>query len=99
MEDESCVIHSNKTQNYRIRSIRQFDEGKNRILLATDVMARGLDFDNVTHVINFDTPDFPENYMHRIGRTGRAEKEGKTILFSTEKEQESKEKIEDSNGL
>ena len=92
--NESCIIHSNKTQNYRIRSIRQFDEGKNRILLATDVMARGLDFDNVSHVINFDTPDFPENYMHRIGRTGRAEKEGKTILFSTEKEQESKEKIE-----
>ncbi|WP_299057166.1 DEAD/DEAH box helicase [uncultured Polaribacter sp.] len=92
--DEMCVIHSNKTQNYRIRSIRQFDEGKNRILLATDVMARGLDFENVSHVINFDTPEFPENYMHRIGRTGRAEKEGKTILFSTEKEQEAKEAIE-----
>ena len=92
--DEMCVIHSNKTQNYRIRSIKQFDEGKNRILLATDVMARGLDFDKVSHVINFDTPDFPENYMHRIGRTGRAEKAGKTILFSTEKEQEAKERIE-----
>ena len=92
--DEMCVIHSNKTQNYRIRSIRQFDEGKNRILLATDVMARGLDFDKVSHVINFDTPDFPENYMHRIGRTGRAEKAGKTMLFSTEKEQEAKKGIE-----
>tara|TARA_R110002126_G_scaffold291479_3_gene453120 strand:+ start:52047 stop:53399 length:1353 start_codon:yes stop_codon:yes gene_type:complete len=92
--DEMCVIHSNKTQNYRIRSIRQFDEGKNRILLATDVMARGLDFDNVSHVINFDTPDFPENYMHRIGRTGRAEKAGTTILLSTEKEQIAKKGIE-----
>jgi len=92
---EICVIHSNKTQNYRIRSIKQFDEGKNRILLATDVMARGLDFDNVSHVINFDTPDFPENYMHRIGRTGRAEKAGKTILLSTEKEQPAKSEIED----
>lgn len=92
--DEMCVIHSNKTQNYRIRSIRQFDEGKNRILLATDVMARGLDFDEVSHVINFDTPDFPENYMHRIGRTGRAERAGKTILFSTEKEQKAKLGIE-----
>ena len=91
---ETCVIHSNKTQNYRIRSIRQFDEGNNRILVATDVMARGLDFDNVSHVINFDTPDFPENYMHRIGRTGRAEKAGKTILLSTAKEQEAKEEIE-----
>ncbi|MFC4267652.1 DEAD/DEAH box helicase [Polaribacter marinivivus] len=92
---ETCVIHSNKTQNYRIRSIRQFDEGNNRILVATDVMARGLDFDNVSHVINFDTPDFPENYMHRIGRTGRAEKAGKTILLSTEKEQEAKLNIEE----
>jgi ATP-dependent RNA helicase RhlE len=92
--DEMCVIHSNKTQNYRIRSIKQFDEGKNRILLATDVMARGLDFDKVSHVINFDTPEFPENYMHRIGRTGRAEEAGKTILFSTEKEQEAKAEIE-----
>lgn len=92
--NESCVIHSNKTQNYRIRSIRQFDEGFNRILLATDVMARGLDFDNVSHVINFDTPDFPENYMHRIGRTGRAEKQGNSILLSTEKEQKLKEAIE-----
>jgi len=92
--DEICVIHSNKTQNYRVRSITQFDEGVNRILVATDVMARGLDFDNVSNVINFDTPDFPENYMHRIGRTGRAEKAGNTILLSTEKEQEAKEAIE-----
>jgi ATP-dependent RNA helicase RhlE len=92
--DEICVIHSNKTQNYRIRSIRQFDDGMNRILVATDVMARGLDLDEISHVINFDTPNFPENYMHRIGRTGRAEHEGKTILFSTEKEQEDKEAIE-----
>merc|ERR1711916_377366 len=77
-----------------IRSIRQFDEGTNRILIATDVMARGLDFDNVSHVINFDTPDFPENYMHRIGRTGRAERKGNSILFSTAKEDAAKEKIE-----
>jgi ATP-dependent RNA helicase RhlE len=97
--DEICLIHSNKTQNYRIRSIRQFDEGMNRILVATDVMARGLDFDGVSHVINFDTPMFPENYMHRIGRTGRAEKEGQTMLFSTPKEQEHKAAIEDLMGI
>jgi ATP-dependent RNA helicase RhlE len=89
-----CVIHSNKTQNYRVRSIRQFDEGENRILVATDVMARGLDLDEISHVFNFDTPNFAENYMHRIGRTGRAEHEGKTILFSTPKEQEDKDAIE-----
>ena len=86
--NQSCIIHSNKTQNYRLRSIEQFREGTNRILIATDVMARGLDIDHVSHVINFDTPHFPENYMHRIGRTGRAEREGHAILFSTEVEQE-----------
>ena len=93
--NECCVIHSNKTQNYRLRSIEQFRKGTNRILIATDVMARGLDIDNISHVINFDTPDYPENYMHRIGRTGRAEKEGITLLFSTEKEQKGLQLIED----
>ncbi|TYQ00293.1 ATP-dependent RNA helicase RhlE [Tenacibaculum adriaticum] len=92
---QSCVIHSNKTQNYRIRSIEQFNKGEKRILIATDVIARGLDLQEITHVINFNTPHFPENYMHRIGRTGRAEHEGKTILFSTEKEQEAKQRIEE----
>ena len=92
--EELCVIHSNKTQNYRLRSIEQFREGVNRILVATDVMARGLDIDNVSHVINFDTPIFPENYMHRIGRTGRAEREGQAHLFYTEKETESMQNIE-----
>lgn len=92
--EEMGVIHSNKSQNYRIRSIEQFDDGTNRILLATDVMARGLDLDKISHVINFDTPAFPENYMHRIGRTGRAKEEGKTILFYTEKEKPAKEAIE-----
>jgi ATP-dependent RNA helicase RhlE len=93
--NESCVIHSNKTQNYRLRSIEQFREGENRLLVATDVMARGLDIEGVSHVINFDTPDYPENYMHRIGRTGRAEKEGHSILMSTEAEKEGLERIEE----
>lgn len=92
--DEICVIHSNKTQNYRMRSIKQFDEGFNRILVTTDVMARGLDLDEITHVINFDTPGFPENYMHRIGRTGRAEKKGESLLLYTEKEVPFKNAIE-----
>lgn len=91
---ELCVIHSNKTQNYRIRSIKQFDEGINRILVSTDVMARGLDLDKITHVINFNTPVFSENYMHRIGRTGRAEEKGNSILFYTDKEELSKKQIE-----
>lgn len=91
---EVCVIHSNKTQNYRLRSIENFENGEHRLLVATDVMARGLDIDDITHVINFDTPEYPENYMHRIGRTGRAEKRGHSILLSTNKEQDSRSSIE-----
>lgn len=93
--NQTCVIHSNKTQNYRLRSIEQFRAGEHRLLVATDVMARGLDIEDVSHVINFDTPDYPENYMHRIGRTGRAEKEGIALLFSTEDEQQSREHLEE----
>lgn len=93
-ETELSVIHSNKSQNYRLKSIKDFDGGTHRILISTDVMARGLDLDNISHVINFDTPAYPENYMHRIGRCGRAEQEGKTILFYTEKEEEAKNAIE-----
>lgn len=97
--EEICLIHSNKTQNYRLRSIKQFDAGKNRILVTTDVMARGLDLDKITHVINFDTPRFPENYMHRIGRTGRAEEQGTSLLLYTEKEAKDKEAIEALMGM
>jgi len=92
---EVAVIHSNKTQNYRIRSIENFNNEETRILVTTDIMARGLDLDQISHVVNFDTPPFPENYMHRIGRTGRAEKEGNSILLYTEKEAPLKERIED----
>lgn len=92
--NELCVIHSNKTQNYRIRSIQQFDQGINRILISTDVMARGLDLNKISHVINFNTPLYPENYMHRIGRTGRAKEKGHSILLYTPKEILAKEAIE-----
>lgn len=91
---ETCVIHSNKSQNYRFRSVQQFDQGANRILVTTDVMARGLDLEKITHVINFDTPKYPENYMHRIGRTGRAEQRGHSLLFYTDKEETAKAAIE-----
>ena len=91
---ETAIIHSNKSQNYRIRSVQEFDEGINRILVATDVMARGIDLEKISHVINLDTPDYPENYMHRIGRTGRAEQPGKSILFYTEIEEKAKVAIE-----
>jgi ATP-dependent RNA helicase RhlE len=92
--EEATIVHTGKGQNYRLRSVRQFGDGFCRILIATDVMARGLDIENISHVINFDTPAYPENYMHRIGRTGRAEKQGISFLFTTEKEQQSLESIE-----
>lgn len=84
---EMGIIHSNKSQNHRLDVIKQFNTGKHRILIATDVIARGLDLDQVSHVINFDTPAFPENYIHRIGRTGRAEAKGKSIIFYSDKEE------------
>lgn len=96
---ELGVVHSNKSQNYRIKSINRFDEGTNRILISTDVMARGLDLEAISHVINMDTPNYPENYMHRIGRTGRAEKKGNSLLLYTEKEAKDKEKIEELMGM
>lgn len=92
--EQARVIHSNKSQNYRIRSVEEFDKGINRILISTDIMARGLDLANISHVINFDTPKYPENYMHRIGRTGRAEKQGKSILFYSPREEKDKLGIE-----
>jgi len=95
MDPQVSVIHSNKTQNYRLRSIESFNSGKSRIIISTDVMARGLDLDNVSHVINLNTPQFPENYMHRIGRTGRAENKGSAVLMFTEKEKEYKAAIEE----
>lgn len=80
------VIHSNKTQNYRLRSVENFENGQFTFLIATDIVSRGLDFTNVSHVINFNIPKEPENYIHRIGRTGRAEQTGTAISFFTESE-------------
>lgn len=91
---ESCVIHSNKSQNYRIRSLRQLEEGLKRILVTTDVMARGMDLERITHVISFDTPRYPENYLHRIGRTGRMDERGVSLLFYSDSEEAAKIAIE-----
>ena len=92
--EEVEVIHSNKAQNHRFNSVNQFQAGYCRILIATDIIARGLDVSEVTHVINFDLPEVPENYIHRIGRTGRADKNGIAIAFITEKEKEQLQAIE-----
>lgn len=91
---ESVVIHGNKSQNHRLAAVQDFDIGNSRVLIATDLISRGLDFDKISHVINFDTPAFPENYMHRIGRTGRAKELGNSILFFANKEEENKIALE-----
>jgi len=88
------VIHSNKGQNSRINAVNEFKEGRLRVLVSTDVTARGIDVVKVSHVINFDVPAFHEDYVHRIGRTGRAFQEGKAITFATKAEAYHIEKIE-----
>ena len=80
------VIHSNKSQNNRFKTVDNFHDGTYSILIATDIVSRGIDISEVTHVINFDTPEVPENYIHRIGRTGRADKKGNAITFVTERD-------------
>lgn len=88
------VIHSNKEQNHRFNTVEQFQKGKYRILIATDIVARGIDISSVSHVINFDMPEEPEHYIHRIGRTGRADKKGIALSFISAKEMEHLERIE-----
>jgi ATP-dependent RNA helicase RhlE len=89
-EGQFGVIHSNKSQNYRLNTMATFQEGNLRGIITTDIMARGLDISDITHVINFEMPEFPELYMHRIGRTGRADATGIAISFYTTREEESK---------
>ncbi|MBC7522925.1 MAG: DEAD/DEAH box helicase [Flavobacterium sp.] len=79
--DQFGVIHSNKSQNYRLNTMVSFQAGDLRGIITTDVMARGLDISDVTHVINFEFTEIPEQYIHRIGRTGRADKSGTAISF------------------
>ena len=89
-EGQFGVIHSNKSQNYRLNTMASFQEGNLRGIITTDIMARGLDISDITHVINFEMPEFPELYMHRIGRTGRADATGTAISLYTTREEEYK---------
>jgi ATP-dependent RNA helicase RhlE len=78
---ESEAIHGNKSQGARQRALEAFRRGRSRVLVATDVASRGIDVDGISHVINFELPNVPESYVHRIGRTGRAGASGKAISF------------------
>ncbi|MDQ2647677.1 MAG: DEAD/DEAH box helicase, partial [Myxococcota bacterium] len=78
---DSAAIHGDKSQNARDRALNAFRSGEQRVLIATDVASRGIDVDGISHVINFDLPNTPECYVHRIGRTGRAGATGEAISF------------------
>jgi ATP-dependent RNA helicase RhlE len=75
------AIHGNKTQPARQRALNHFKDGSLNVLVATDIAARGIDVDDISHVINYDLPNVPETYVHRIGRTGRAGLSGKALSF------------------
>jgi len=92
--DQFEIVHANKSQNFRLNAVAAFEKGICRGLICTDLLARGLDVSDVTHVINVDTPADAETYIHRIGRTGRADKDGSSVIFITESELPYKEAIE-----
>jgi ATP-dependent RNA helicase RhlE len=90
----AAAIHGNKSQNRRQEALLGFREGTIRALVATDIAARGIDVDGVSHVINFDLPDVPETYVHRIGRTARAGADGAAISFCSSEERDELKQIE-----
>jgi ATP-dependent RNA helicase RhlE len=77
------TLHSNRSQNQRMRALKDFKSGSIRVLVATDIAARGIDVDGISHVVNYDFPKHPEDYVHRIGRTGRAHAVGDALSFAT----------------
>ncbi|MDF2884773.1 MAG: rhlE [Clostridiaceae bacterium] len=91
---EAQAIHGNKSQNARQLALNNFKEGKIRVLVATDIAARGIDVDELSHVINFDLPEVPETYVHRIGRTGRAGQQGTALSFCDAEEMDYLKNIE-----
>jgi len=90
----SDAIHGNKSQNARTKAITDFKTGKVKVLVATDIAARGIDIDNISHVINFELPNTPESYVHRIGRTARAGSDGTAYSFCAADERNFLENIE-----
>src|SRR5438552_9457041 len=79
----TATLHSNRSQNQRLRALKDFKSGSVRVLVATNIAARGIDVDGISHVVNYDFPMHPEDYVHRIGRTGRAQAVGDALSFAT----------------
>jgi ATP-dependent RNA helicase RhlE len=97
-EHKSNRIHGDRSQSQREAALRGFKNGSTRVLVATDVAARGIDIDSVSHVINYDIPEVPEDYVHRIGRTGRAGNKGRAITLVTAGEEHAMRAIERLTG-
>jgi ATP-dependent RNA helicase RhlE len=97
-DHKSNRIHGDRSQSQREAALKNFKSGKTRVLVATDVAARGIDIDLVSHVVNYDVPEAPEDYVHRIGRTGRAGNVGKAITLCTAAEEHSMRAIERLTG-
>ena len=93
-EISAAAIHGNKSQNARVKALEDFKKGKTRVLVATDIAARGIDIDQLPHVVNFELPNVSEDYVHRIGRTGRAGNEGEAISLVCVDEDEFLKNIE-----
>jgi ATP-dependent RNA helicase RhlE len=94
----AAAIHGNKSQNARQGALNDFKNGSLRVLVATDIAARGIDIDDLSHVINFELPDVPETYVHRIGRTGRAGNDGIAIAFCSLEERDELKAIQKTIG-
>ena len=90
----TATLHSNRTQGQRLQALKRFRSGDVRVLIATDIAARGIDVDGISHVINFDFPPQPEDYVHRIGRTGRAQAIGDAISFVTHEDADGLRRLE-----
>ena len=95
----SAAIHSNRTQSQREKALEGFKDGKFRVLVATDIAARGIDVSGISHVVNYDIPQYPEDYIHRIGRTGRAGATGDAITFVAREELQYLSRIEKFVGM
>lgn len=90
----TATLHSNRSQNQRLRALKEFKSGAIRVLVATDIAARGIDVEGISHVVNYDFPMHPEDYIHRIGRTGRARAVGDAISFVTSEDQSALRSLE-----
>jgi ATP-dependent RNA helicase RhlE len=96
---KTAAIHGDRSQNQRNQALHKFQEGYYRVLVATDVAARGIHVDGIAHVVNYDLPQVPEDFIHRVGRTGRAGARGKASTFGTRSERSSVAQIKRKLGI